>query len=120
MIYKHPHIQLVRRFSRNARSRMMPTRRGTANLSGSGRDSWPPWHATLAASSVNFLYRGDRKERMRGREGGRKRGVFEPRGCGNDYFSDASLFLSVAMSFENTIVIYACIASVRDLCSTFA
>lgn len=36
---------------------MMPTRGESDNLPGSGRDSWPPRHATLAASSVSTKLR---------------------------------------------------------------
>lgn len=49
-----------------------PTRRGTANLPGSGRDSWPPRHATPAAFSVSTETPFIRVIGKGGREGGRE------------------------------------------------
>lgn len=71
---------------------MMPTRRGTDNLPGSGRESWPPRHATRAASSVSTKLRLSKLIR-KGDEGKKaEKETYLNLDCGNDYFFRRFMF----------------------------
>lgn len=97
-------------FSRNARSRMMPTRRETANLPGSGRDSWPLRYATPVAFSVlTVSCLSERSSRGDGR-------MKKPRDWQRETIFQTLHVLATANS-DDTAVIYVSISFVRDLCT---
>lgn len=90
----------------------MPTRRETANLSGSGRDSWPLRYATPAAFSVLTV------PCLSERSGRGKRGTLKkPRDWQRETIFQTLHVLATASSRNDTTVIYVSISFVRDLCT---